>query len=81
MENTACNNGNRQCLIFQKLYKFHFIFIIIPLQNSEESVNSEKGKRIAILNFESAKYQKEMINIQEIINYNEESLNIIKKRT
>ena len=37
-----------------------------------EKLNSEKGKRIAILNFESAKYQKEMINIQEIINYNEE---------
>jgi hypothetical protein len=37
-----------------------------------EKLNNEKGKRIAILNYESSKYQKEMINIQEIINYNEE---------
>ena len=37
-----------------------------------EKLNGEKGKRIAILNYESSKYQKEMINIQEIINYNEE---------
>ena len=37
-----------------------------------EKLNAEKGKRIAILNYESSKYQKEMINIQEIINYNEE---------
>jgi hypothetical protein len=36
-----------------------------------EKVRSEKGKRIAILNFESSKYQKEMINIQEIISYND----------
>ncbi len=35
-----------------------------------EKVRSEKGKRIAILNFESSKFQKEMINIQEIINFN-----------
>ena len=40
--------------------------------NNIEKLNSEKGKRIAILNYESSKYQKEMINIQEIINYNEE---------
>ena len=37
-----------------------------------EKVRSEKGKRIAILNFESSKYQKEMINIKEIINFNDE---------
>ena len=37
-----------------------------------EKLKAEKGKRIAILNYESSKYQKEMINIQEIINYNEE---------
>ncbi len=37
-----------------------------------EKLNEEKGKRIAILNYESSKYQKEMINIREIINYNEE---------
>ena len=37
-----------------------------------EKLKSEKGKRIAILNYQSSKYQKEMINIQEIINYNEE---------
>lgn len=37
-----------------------------------EKLNNEKGKRIAILNYESSKFQKEMINIQEIINYNEE---------
>ena len=40
-----------------------------------EKLNTEKGKRIAILNYESSKYQKEMINIQEIINYNEEFSN------
>ena len=40
--------------------------------NNIGKLNSEKGKRIAILNYESSKYQKEMINIQEIINYNEE---------
>ena len=37
-----------------------------------EKLKSEKGKRIAILNYESAKYQKEMINIQEIVKFNEE---------
>jgi hypothetical protein len=31
-----------------------------------EKLKAEKGKRIAILNYESSKYQKEMINIQEI---------------
>ena len=40
--------------------------------NNIEKLNSEKGKRIAILNYESSKYQKEMLNIQELINYNEE---------
>ena len=37
-----------------------------------EKLRNEKGKRIAILNFESSKFQKEMINIQEIINFNNE---------
>jgi hypothetical protein len=40
-----------------------------------EKDRSEKGKRIAILNFESSKYQKEMINIKEIINFNDEYSN------
>ena len=69
---------NNQNLIEKKIKEVENKANIIEKEINEsyykniEKVRNEKGKRIAILNFESSKYQKEMINIQEIINFNNE---------
>ena len=69
---------NNQNIIENKIKEVEMKASIIEKEINEsyykniEKVRSEKGKRIAILNFESSKFQKEMINIQEIINFNNE---------
>ena len=69
---------NNQNIIENKIKEIEKKASIIEKEINEsfykniEKVKSEKGKRIAILNFESSKFQKEMINIQEIINFNNE---------
>ena len=69
---------NNQNIIENKIKEIESKASIIEKEINEsyykniEKVKSEKGKRIAILNFESSKFQKEMINIQEIINFNNE---------
>ena len=69
---------NNQNIIENKIKEIEMKASIIEKEINEsyykniEKVRSEKGKRIAILNFESSKFQKEMINIQEIINFNNE---------
>ena len=69
---------NNQNIIENKIKEVEMKSSIIEKEINEsyykniEKVRSEKGKRIAILNFESSKFQKEMINIQEIINFNDE---------
>jgi hypothetical protein len=67
---------NNQNIIENKIKEVEMKANIIEKEINEsyykniEKVRSEKGKRIAILNYESSKFQKEMINIQEIINFN-----------
>ena len=69
---------NNQNIIENKIKEVEMKASLIEKEINEsyykniEKVRSEKGKRIAILNFESSKFQKEMINIQEIINFNNE---------
>ena len=69
---------NNQSIIENKIKEVETKANIIEKEINEafykniEKVRSEKGKRLAVLNYESSKYQKEMINIQEIINFNDE---------
>jgi hypothetical protein len=69
---------NNQSIIENKIKELEMKASAIEKEINEsyyknlEKVRDEKGKRIAILNFQSSKFQKEMINIQEIIAFNNE---------
>ena len=75
---------NNQAIIQKKIKEVEDKASIIEKEINDsyyknlDKLRNEKGKRIAVLNFESSKFQKEMINIQDIVNYNKDFNNKFK---